>query len=242
MSMVAIARRDLVAAFTTPLAWLVIATWTLVTNGLFVVFALHPFHGDTGGADQPLYVVTLSGGIWVLMFLAPAITMNSFASERAQGTMQLLLTVPVREAHLVLGKFVASAALLATLVATTLLQVAALHVVSQVHLPHLLAAYGGYLLLCALLAALGVWVSLLVDSPVTAYVLTFGGIFVLLLLTFTEPYPLLQPVHALFAILPRAQRFLAGEVRLADAAWFLAATATFLLLSHAALCARRIHG
>lgn len=241
MSTAAIARRDLIAAFTTPLAWLVIATWALVTNGVFVVFALHPFHGNAG-ADQPLYVVTLSGGVWVLLFLAPAITMNSFASERAQGTMQLLLTVPVREAHLVLGKFTAAFALLATLVLCTLAQVGTLFVVSQLYLPHLLAAYGGYLLLCALLAALGVWVSLLVDSPVTAYVMTFGGIFILLLLTFTEQYPLLKPLHATFAVLPRVQRFLAGEIRLADVAWFLAATATFLLLSHAALCARRIHG
>lgn len=241
MSAAAIARRDLVAAFTTPLAWLVIATWALVTNGIFVVFALHPYHGSAG-ADQPLYVITLSGGVWVLLFLAPAVTMNSFASERAQGTMQLLLTVPVREAHLVLGKFVAAFALLATLVLTTLAQVGTLYVVSQVHMPHLLAAYGGYLLLCALLAALGVWISLLVDSPVTAYVMTFGGIFVLLLLTFTEQYPVLKPVHAALAMLPRAQRFLSGEVRLADVAWFVAATATFLLLSHAALCARRIHG
>ena len=241
MSTAAIARRDLIAAFTTPLAWLVIATWALVTNGVFVLFALHPFHGNAG-ADQPLYVVTLSGGVWVLLFLAPAITMNSFASERAQGTMQLLLTVPVREVQLVLGKFIAAVALLATLVLTTLAQVGTLYVVSQIDLPHLLAAYGGYLLLCALLAALGVWVSLLVESPVTAYVMTFGGIFVLLLLTFSDQYPLMKPLYTIFAVLPRVQHFLAGEIRLGDVAWFLAASATFLLLSHAALCARRIHG
>jgi ABC-2 type transport system permease protein len=241
MATLAIARRDLIASFTTPLAWLVIATWSLVTNGIFVLFALHRFHGGPV-ADQPLYVITLSAGVWVLLFLAPAVTMNSFASERAQGTMQLLLTVPVRETSLVLGKFLSAFALLATLAATTLAQVAILVVVSQVDLPHLLAAYGGYLLLCALLAALGVWISLLVDSPVTAYVLTFGVIFALLLVTFTEQYPMLAPVHAAFAVLPRTQHFLAGEVRLADAAWFAVATATFLLLSHTALCARRIHG
>ena len=241
MSTAAIARRDLIAAFTTPLAWLVIATWALVTNGIFVLFALHPYHNHAG-ADAPLYVVTLSGGVWVLLFLAPAITMNSFASERAQGTMQLLLTVPVREVQLVLGKFTAAFALLTTLVLTTLAQVGALMVVSQIDIPHLLAAYGGYLLLCAVLAALGVWISLLVDSPVTAYVMTFGGIFVLLLLTFTESYPLLKPLHLTFAVLPRVQHFLAGEIRLADVVWFVAASATFLLLAHAALCARRIHG
>src|SRR4051812_47389373 len=108
--------------------------------------------------------------------------MNSFALERAQGTMQLLLTVPIRERHLVAGKFLAAFLCLAALAVASLAQPIVLAFVSEVPGPQLAAGYLGLLLVAALLAALGVWVSLLVDSPVSAYVITFGAVAVLLIM------------------------------------------------------------
>ena len=81
-----VARRDLLAAFSTPLAWLVIACWSLVTNAVFVFGALYPLHG-TPGSDLPLYVSTLYAGIYILMLLAPALTMNAFAAEQGANPL-----------------------------------------------------------------------------------------------------------------------------------------------------------
>lgn len=236
-----IARRDLIAAFTTPLAWLVIACWTLLTNFIFVILRLYPLVG-TAGADEPLYLSTLTAGIYFLTLLSPALTMNSFAAERNQGTMQLLLTVPVRETHLVLGKWLASFTLLATLAATILIQVAVLYVVSEVAWPQLAAGFLGLLLASALFAALGVWISLLVDSPVAAYVLSFGAISVLMLLGLANDDSVFGLVGRVLGLPQRCQTFFNGEVRLADLLWFLAGTTAFLTLAHASLTARRIHG
>jgi ABC-2 type transport system permease protein len=236
----AICRRDLVAAFTTPLAWLVLACWTLLTNGMFAR-TLDVVHG-TSGAELPLFVDAMHLGVFFLALLAPAVTMASFAAERVQGTMQLLLTVPIREHQLVLGKFLAAFLVLAALVAATLVQPLILLVISQVSVPHLLAGYLGLLLECVLFAALGVWISLLVDSPIAAYVLTFGAIAVLILVGIAARDSWLHGAGEAIGLGERLAPFLAGEVRLGAVAYFLAGGAGCLVLAHSALLARRING
>ena len=236
----AICRRDLVAAFTTPLAWLVLACWTLLTNGMFTR-TLDVVHGTTG-AELPLFVDAMHLGVFFLALLAPAITMASFAAERVQGTMQLLLTVPIREHQLVLGKFLAAFLVLAALVAATLIQPLILIVISQVNVPHLLAGYLGLLLECVLFAALGVWISLLVDSPIAAYVLTFGAIAVLILVGIAARDSWLHGAGEAIGLGERLSPFLAGEVRLGAVVYFLASGAGCLVLAHSALLARRING
>jgi len=235
-----IARRDLFAAFSTPMAWAVIAMWTLLTNFLFQR-QLEFYHG-TAGAAEPLYLFPLSIGMMFLTLLAPALTMNSFAAERNQSTMQLLLTVPVREWHLVLGKFAASFVLLACLALTTVAQVVILYFVSDIHIPQLLAGYCGFLLLAGFLSALGVWFSLLVESPVVAYVLTFAAVTVLYLIGLGADSPVMSFINRGFGLMDRWSPFLAGELVLANILWFVACIAGFLVMAHAALTAQRIHG
>lgn len=236
-----VARRDLLTAFTTPLAWLVIACWSLLTNAVFMFSSVYPVYG-TPGSDMPLYTSTLSWGVYFLTLLAPALTMNSFAAEQNQGTMQLLLTVPVREIDLVLGKFLAAFLLLATLVAVTLVQVAVLAFISSVQLPHVFAGYLGMLLTAGLFAAMGVWISLVVDAPVAAYVLTFAGITVLLLVGVGQEGSFLHLISKAIGLSERSRNFFAGQIRSGDTVFYLGSIAMFLALSHAALKARRIHG
>ena len=235
-----IARRDIIAAFTTPLAWLVLACWTLLTNGLFAR-TLDSVHG-TAGSDLPLYVQSLDLGVLFLALLAPALTMTSFAQERTQGTMQLLLTVPIREHHLILGKFCAALVVLLALLAATLVQPLILLFISAVEAPHLLAGYVGLILECALFAALGVWISLLVDSPIAAYVLTFGAIAVLILIGIPERDSFIFPLGQTIGLGPRLEPFMRGEIRLGNVLYLLAVTSGFLVMAHSAILARRIHG
>jgi ABC-2 type transport system permease protein len=236
----AICRRDLVAAFASPLMWLVLAAWTAVTDAVFWA-GLYRVHG-TAGADAPLFADALSTGVFFLLLLAPALTMNSFALERAQGTMQLLLTVPIRERHLVVGKFLAAFLALAALALATAVQPLVLVFISEVPPLQLAAGYLGLLLACALLAALGVWVSLLVDSPVSAYVITFGVVAVLMIVGWLGDEGPLGALSRALGLGRRAEGFFRGEVRLGDAAYFVGGAAAFLVMAHSVLRGRRLHG
>jgi len=236
----AICRRDLLAAFTAPMAWLVLACWTLLVNGVFMM-SLYQWH-NTPGSSLPLFATSFSYGIFFLVLLAPAVTMGSFTQERAQGSMQLILTVPIREWQLVLGKFAAAFAVLLSLVAATAVQPLTLLFVSEVHGAHLAAGYLGLVLACALFAALGVWISLLVDSAIVAYVITFAAIAVLIMLGALGNQGWYGALGQTMGLTSRSGPFFDGEVRLGSVTWFLALTVAALTMSHAALSARRIHG
>lgn len=239
----AICRRDLVHHFTTPLAWLVLAVWTFVTNGMFcyVLFQAH----EQGWWGTPIYLQAMALGGGLLILLAPALTMNAFSSERVQGTMQLLLTVPITDLQMLLGKFLAAAVMLLTLLAATLIQPIVLFFVSELGGLQVLSGYLGLALCCLMFAALGTWISLLVDSPVAAYVLTMGAIGVLFLVGLLDD-PLHPPAVAAIGralgLDPHLAHFRAGDLRLADIGWFLGLTVAWLTLGHSALAARRIHG
>ena len=236
-----ICRRDLLYFFTTPLAWLVLMSWTLLINAIFFFFDLQP--ALTNPSYQPLFINSLSWGTKILFLLAPAITMNSFALERSQGTIQLLQTVPIREWQLLLGKFLSCWLMLLTLVAATLIQIIILYFVSDIHVPSLIAGYLGYILLSALFAAIGVWISLLVDSPIAAYVLTFGAIMILFLLgSFGATDSLLGNIGSFIGLTERFSAFMSGDLKLGCVVYFISMCGIFLLLAHGALRARRLHG
>jgi ABC-2 type transport system permease protein len=235
-----ICRRDLLQAFTTPLAWLVLACWCALTNGMFV-WGLYRVHG-TLGSNSPLFVEALYSGIFFLTLLAPALSMTSFSGERIQGTMQLLLTAPIREWHLVMGKFCGVLGVLLALVAATVAHPVVLMLISSVQVPHLLAGYLGLILVCAFFSALGIWISLLVDTPIAAYVITFAVIAILIILGLLEQAAFFGGLGQAIGLTPRVGPFFRGEVRLGNVMFFISATSALLVLAHASLRARRIHG
>ena len=239
----AICRRDLIFLFTTPLAWLVLAVWIFATNFVFYFGGIE-HAASVGFAYQPLYMLSLQAGAIALTPLAPAMTMHSFAAERVQGTMQLLLTVPIREHSLIVGKFLAAFLMLAVMLGCTLVQPAVLYFVSETGGTQLLAGYAGMLMLCALLSALGIWISLLVEHPIAAYVITFGAIAILQLLgvlSYVEN-SVISEFGKQVGLLPRLNAFLDGDLRLANLFYFVGGAVIFLSLAHSSVCARRLHG
>ena len=236
-----LARRDLRAAAAAPLLWLILAAWLGVVHGAFVLTLLN-VHGRSGASATPLYVDALWWGGLVLALFAPALTMNSWASERSQGTWQLLMTVPQRELDLVLGKFLAAWGLMLVLLAATLGLPATLAVISDVSAPHAFACYVGLALLAAFLAALGTWIGLIVEGPVAAYVVTFGVVAVLWLAGVGGDDGPLGLISITVGLGSRIGPFLSGRLALSDISWFVAGAGIFLLLAHGAIVAQRQSG
>ncbi len=236
-----ICRRDLIYFFTTPLAWLVLMAWTAVINLVFYWLDFAP--AFTRPSTYPIFYYSINTGVHFLVLLAPALTMNSFAQERSQGTIQLLQTVPIREWELIIGKFLSCWIMLLTLILATFIQIIVLYFVSEIHGPSLLSGYLGYISLSALLASIGIWISLLVDSPIAAYVLTLGVIAILFLIGWaSDGDDVLSALGDFFGISSRIRSFLSGNVTLGSFLYFIGMAFIFLILAHGALRARRIHG
>lgn len=156
MSILAIAKRDLIAYFVSPLAYIIGASFLFIT-GLFFFFNV-AFKNSAS-----LTPVFQAAGV-ALLFVIPGLTMHLFAREAGSGTLELLLAAPVRPWEVVVGKFLAAFSFLGVLLVITLAYVLLLLAYSQPDLPAALSGYLGLLVLGAFLISLGVFASALTTN------------------------------------------------------------------------------
>lgn len=168
--MKAILLREINSFFGSPVAYLVIALF-LVLSGLF----LWVFEGQynilmSGFADlTPFFTIAP----WILLLLIPAVTMRSFADERKQGTLELLLTKPLSVWQIVLGKFFGALVLIVLSVLPTLIYV---WVVADLGMPagnidlgSTAGSYLGLFFLASAYCAIGIFASALSDNQIVAF-------------------------------------------------------------------------
>lgn len=117
----------------------------------------------------------------LVLFLVPMLTMGVYAEERKRGTMELLMTSPVSEVEIVLGKFFASLTLFVIMLLPTVSYMSFMYFRSDPRPPWgvMWTGYAGLLLLGASLLALGSFISSLTESQLIAAVLTFGAVLIL---------------------------------------------------------------
>lgn len=120
---------------------------------------------------------------WVIMFLIPAITMRSFSEEIKSGTIEILLTLPIKANQLILGKFLASFTLVFLSILPTLLYVFTISSLSvikgNIDIGGIIGSYIGLLFLNAAFTAIGIFCSALTSNPVLAFLYALIGNFLL---------------------------------------------------------------
>ena len=118
-NILAVCSKELYTYFVSPIAYFVCFVFIAILGFLFsIVLITASRQGLTGGAVME----TLFGQMAIiLLFFTPVLTMKLFAEERKSGTIELLLTSPITDGQVVLGKFLASATLMLTMLGLTLL-------------------------------------------------------------------------------------------------------------------------
>ena len=140
----AITRRELAGLFFQPLAWVLLCL-ALLVHGLFMALILK----QTGGDVRTTLISALgAGSFWLLtLLLAPLLTMRMISEESRSGLLEFLLTAPVSDLAVVLGKQLAATAFFAILWTSTLLfAIGASLLGAEVDWGQLLVGYGGALL------------------------------------------------------------------------------------------------
>ena len=171
-----IAWKETKAYFTTPTAYIVGAMF-LVLTGIFFVFDMtRPF----AEASVRNFV---SWASLFIMFLAPLLTMRLLAEEQKLGTLELLLTAPVQDWEVVLGKYIASFITLMVTVSFTFYYVVLLYVFATPDTGPILSAYFGLVLYGSAALAIGLMASSLSGNQIVAAVV---GIGILLTLSFID--------------------------------------------------------
>lgn len=170
--MLAILKKEINSFFASPIGYLVIAIFLLL-NGLF----LWVFKGDFnvinyGFADlSPFFLLTP----WILIFLIPAVTMRSFADEKKQGTLELLLTRPISHLRIVLGKYFGAIILIILALIPTLLYIYTVYQLGDptgnLDIASVVGSYFGLLFLIASYTAIGLFASSVSDNQIVAFII-----------------------------------------------------------------------
>lgn len=180
-------RKEMGHYFVSPIAYIVVGVFLILSAFFFDVivtdviqqsFAMQ-MQGMPPEVDMPGEVLRAFFGILstLVLFITPMLTMGIYAEERKRGTMELLMTSPITEIDIVLGKFFASLTLFAIMLLPTAGCVIFLYLHSDPMPPWrlVLAAYAGLLLLGGSLLALGTFISSLTENQLIAAVLTFAA-------------------------------------------------------------------
>jgi len=182
----AIAAREVRTYFTSPLAYVVIGVFLLLSGYIFwaslvrfselcLRFASNPYYSSQLNVND-MVVRPIFGTMGIIfLLLLPVVTMRLLAEERRTGTAELLFTCPVTSGQVVLGKFLGAACLFLTMIGVTVTYpILIMNSGAAPDMKPTLAGYFGVLLMGLSLLALGLLFSALTDNQVVAAVSAFG--------------------------------------------------------------------
>lgn len=225
----ALLKKEEMALFTSPIAYVVMAAFVVIMGYTFTL-TLFLTHVPT--------LVHLFIQIYVLFLLTvPIITMRLIAEERRLRTLEILLTAPLTEVSVVLAKFLASLSLIVVMLLLSYTYALALAVLGAPDWGPIYSGYIGLFLLGAALVAIGLMTSSMVSNQVIAALLSLSIFLVLWIIDYLG-WLLPDPFNALFvnlSLLVHFRPFATGSLFLSDAGFFLSVTLLGLFVSVRAL-------
>lgn len=239
-----IAKREYDNYFNSPLAY-VVAFAILLPIGIYFtlilwVSAQQALFGGTAPESTPINWLF----VFLMIFLSPALTMRLLSDEARMGTLELLLTAPVRDFELVAGKWLGALLFVLSLALITLVFPLILNnfVSPGIDWLMVLSSYLGLVLVCSALLALGVGISAIFTNQFAAFFTTLGLFFFLWFMV-SLPANYLQEGGEVLNYLSLSNHFSQsmniGKVNLGDVAYYLSLTALGLFVGTTAIEIRR---
>jgi ABC-2 type transport system permease protein len=179
-----ICRRELYSYFVSPIAWVLLALFAFL-SGVFTYlfssdFVQRTLQSQMRGNAVPMSVnemviAPLFGNIAVIgLFLIPLISMRLFAEEKRQGTIELLITSPVHDLEIVIGKWMAAVLMYSALLGVLLLDISFLFFYGNPDWKPVFTGFLGLLLQGACLLAFGAFISTLTKNQIVAGAVGFA--------------------------------------------------------------------
>ena len=198
MNTLTIARKELTSYFRSPIAYGVMAFFALLAGYFFyasvVYFVRRGIESSMMGQSFPMdmneFVVRpfFSNVGVIALFLIPMITMRLFADEKRTGTIELLLTSPIRDIEIILGKWIGAVALYTAMLAVSGLSLLMLFAYGKPDWKPILVGYLGLLLQGAALLAIGTFVSNCTKNQIVAGVAAFAVCLMLWILSWVSEF------------------------------------------------------
>jgi ABC-2 type transport system permease protein len=223
-NILAIAHKEFKSYFASPIGYVLVGFWALL-YGWFFMSILFVFVQESMRASQMpgapqqalninqhmirnlLYNMTI-----LVLFVMPGVTMRTYAEEKRAGTIELLLTSPVTDFQIIIGKFLGAMALYGIMLAVTLIHIGILFIYGDPEWKPLIAAYVGLLLLGGCFISLGLFISSLTKNQVVAFMATFAAFLFLWIINWVGSFvgPTVSSIVAYLSIVDHFDDFAKG--------------------------------
>ncbi|HWA07256.1 MAG TPA: ABC transporter permease subunit [Ignavibacteria bacterium] len=159
--------KELKSYFNSPIAYIVMIVFMAISGFLFTmsffqinIASMREFFGS--------FFIQL---VLFVVFI-PAITMRSFSEEKKQGTLELLLTKPITDIELILGKYLSALTLIVITLSPTILYFIIIKMIGPISFWPFLTSLLGYILMSAFFIGIGVFVSSLTENQIIAFIVS----------------------------------------------------------------------
>ncbi|MEW6351408.1 MAG: ABC transporter permease subunit [Thermodesulfobacteriota bacterium] len=251
----AVFHKEVANFFVSPIAY-VVAVMFLVISGFFFWsnISLMSFY-SMKAAQNPMLAerITMTNFVTrpliqnmaiVLLFVIPLLTMRLFAEERRSGCIELLLTYPISDTGILVGKFLATLLLFLAMMAGTCTYPLIMASLGSPDWGPLVSGVLGLFLMAAGFVALGMFISSLTENQIVAGAITFGTALMFWVMSWIATFTgeTTAEVIRQFSLLEHLDTFTKGVISLSDVTYFVWFTAFFLFLTLRSLEANRWRG
>lgn len=230
----AISGKEVRSYFSSPIAYVVMAMFLLITGYFFAGYVYSTSLATLTGLFS-------TGTIIMLMLVASVLTMRLLAEEQKLGTIELLLTSPVRDVEVVIGKYLASVAVFAVMLALTLYYPVLLFWFGDPDVGPIFSGYIGFFLAGASFLSVGLLASSLTSNQMVSAVLSFGLLILVWVVAEASSFVSGAPAQVIqyVSLSVHLGDFIKGVIDTKDIIYYLSFIALFLFLTVRSLETRR---
>jgi ABC-2 type transport system permease protein len=254
-NILAITHKELKSYFASPIAYVVIGLYALV-YGYYFYAAVNFFEQQSKqmmglGAGTPsvnineqLIRPVFQFSMVVFLFVLPMITMRTYSEEKRSGTMELLLTAPITDFQIIMGKFLGAMGLYASMLGVTVIHMALLYWVSSPEWMPILTSYVGMLLMGGCFMAIGLLISSLTKNQIVAVFATFAVFMMFWMINWIAQFmsPTSQAVLNYLSITGHLEDFMGGVIDTRHVVYYLSFIAFGLFLTARSVDVERWRG
>ncbi len=253
-NVLAIAGKELRGYFTSPIGYVLVGFWALLFGYFFytlVAFferqSMQMQMGGPGGSlnvNQMLVSPLLVNATVIMLLVFPLITMRTYAEEKRSGTIELLLTSPLTDLQIILGKFLGALGLYAAMLAVTFAHMAILFAFGEPEWKPIATGYLGLLLMGGAFLSLGLFISSLTKNQIVAGMITFSVFLLLWIINWISAFvgPTAQSVLTYLSITEHFDDFAKGIIDTKHVIYYLSFIAFGLFLTMKSVDSERWRG
>lgn len=252
-NVLAIAGKELRGYFASPIGYVLVGFYALLFGWFFYTLiaffdrqSMQMMAGQGGAlnVNQMLITPLLMNATVIMLLVFPLITMRTYAEEKRSGTIELLLTSPITDFEIIMGKFLGALGLFAAMLGVTLVHMAVLFMFGTPEWKPIATGYLGLLLMGGSFLSLGLFISSLTRNQIVAGMITFSVFLLLWVINWVSTFvgPTAQTVLNYLSITEHFDDFAKGIIDTKHVIYYLSFIAMGLFLTMKSVDSERWRG